>query len=731
MQNYATRGKLAHGSGPPSDIIGINGDFYIDTLSHILYGPKENDRYSHQFNLIGGKGTPGIQGIDGKPGTDGKQGSDGPPGSDGTQLYYGTDSPPPNISEGGFYFQVNNVNGVNEVIVYGPKYEDNLPVFAITPGPIGEQGEKGAKGQTGPQGQTGDTGPPGPQGESNYEQGIQGPPGDRGERGKKGESGPKGEDNDIPGIPGIPGLSFLSGEDDPHDDIGNIGDYYLNLTTNILFGPKEYEFDSWNKFTSIVGPSNFLNCCSPSYILSLESETTFDELEIVSGLSMPQNGKIIQMNSGLSISQNGKYRLMFNSLNVYISEDYGFTWNSVIVNYDLSDQSPDILSVDIKQTSEGLFAYLITSEYIYVSIDNGHTFNPSLSINMFPDNDDYFTLIKMIPIAGINNYNRSYIISTRNGIYRVIYPNNIITQLSKDMSFDVFAVTNDMQYIYANNGPYIYVYDNNHDQPAFESLTNGFDIASSRTGQYLLTNKYNQDDYILYTASSSDYGQSFVSTNIQYKANNYRIVVSGTGQYQFISSSNDNRGNISTSHKIYMSINYGKSWCQKLQLNESGNISLALSDDGQYLLIAIGNKLYNYALYQEINNSIIPTINGVYDIGSLNYRINNIYLSEGVVNLSDRNKKKDIADSDLGLDFIKQLRPVKYTLNNEQRYGFIAQEIESVLMRNNIYDFAGIEKEGDNYGLIYTELLSPLIKANQEMMVMIDELEQEIENLEK
>ena len=53
-----------------------------------------------------------------------------------------------------------------------------------------------------------------------------------------------------------------------------------------------------------------------------------------------------------------------------------------------------------------------------------------------------------------------------------------------------------------------------------------------------------------------------------------------------------------------------------------------------------------------------------------------------ITSSSDRRLKKDIEDTDLGLDFIGKLRPISFRYNNGDdtlRYGFIAQDVEQAL----------------------------------------------------
>src|SRR5690606_36338423 len=65
--------------------------------------------------------------------------------------------------------------------------------------------------------------------------------------GKDGETGPMGEQ----GIPGINGSAILSGRANPENSIGKVGDFYLNLTTSDLFGPKNET--GWGSPFSIKG----------------------------------------------------------------------------------------------------------------------------------------------------------------------------------------------------------------------------------------------------------------------------------------------------------------------------------------------------------------------------------------------------------------------------------------------------------------------------------------------
>ena len=140
------------------------------------------------------------------------------------------------------------------------------------------------------------------------------------------------------------------------------------------------------------------------------------------------------------------------------------------------------------------------------------------------------------------------------------------------------------------------------------------------------------------------------------------------------------------------------------------------------------------------NDSFSPLADNSNDLGRLNNRWDDIYATNGTIQTSDANNKSNIADADLGLSFVSQLIPRKYTLNDgdssRTHYGLIAQEVKTVLDNNNINtsDFAPYIKgeildtnnQGTGeykYGLRYTELISILIKAIQELEQRVQDLE--------
>jgi hypothetical protein len=117
-------------------------------------------------------------------------------------------------------------------------------------------------------------------------------------------------------------------------------------------------------------------------------------------------------------------------------------------------------------------------------------------------------------------------------------------------------------------------------------------------------------------------------------------------------------------------------------------------------------------------------------------------------NVSDCRDKTDIQElpTNLGLNLIKKLRPVKFkwdhrdvyvmncgfeygqkdgTLKGEKdHYGLIAQELKNALDELNVtFDALNYTQEQDAYRLTYEELIAPIIKS-------IQELEERVSNLE-
>ena len=154
------------------------------------------------------------------------------------------------------------------------------------------------------------------------------------------------------------------------------------------------------------------------------------------------------------------------------------------------------------------------------------------------------------------------------------------------------------------------------------------------------------------------------------------------------------------------------------------------------------------------NNTLVTGDNQV--------RIGNSYVTSigGQVawsTLSDGRFKKDLKKDVSGLDFIKQLNPVSYTLDKDafdeflgipdsirieraasrktpqRQVGFVAQEVEATVKKSG-FIFSGVEtpqNESDPYAIRYSEFVMPLVKAVQELSDMVDSRQKEIVRLKE
>jgi|10_taG_2_1085330.scaffolds.fasta_scaffold33699_3 hypothetical protein len=122
-----------------------------------------------------------------------------------------------------------------------------------------------------------------------------------------------------------------------------------------------------------------------------------------------------------------------------------------------------------------------------------------------------------------------------------------------------------------------------------------------------------------------------------------------------------------------------------------------------------------------------------------------IYTHDGGAETSDERMKENIVDSALGLDFVKALKPRSYKWKDtpeytdddgnyfeavtyeRTHYGMVSQEVKQTMddLGLSDKDFAGYiyEEDRDKFGLRYSEFISPLIKAIQELSAKVEALE--------
>jgi hypothetical protein len=198
----------------------------------------------------------------------------------------------------------------------------------------------------------------------------------------------------------------------------------------------------------------------------------------------------------------------------------------------------------------------------------------------------------------------------------------------------------------------------------------------------------------------------------------------------------------------------------------SGANQVTLSAGSPGLRLATGAEFTSNSAYGwgVSINSFYPYGNGTNPLGNSNYRWSQLFASTATISTSDVREKYEIENSDLGLDFINDLRPVSYKFlvgtsepevdeegnkvfdengkplfknivpGVRNHYGLISQEVKQVLDNHTTRDFAGFVLEDKNdpsssQMLRYSEFISPMIKAIQELSETVSNLTQEIEIL--
>ena len=268
VQEKVTQGSMIlSGEGVPSAEKGQTGDYYLDLSSSALYGPKTKDGWGNSvLNLKGLKGDKGDKGDNGTNGQDGQPGQNGQPGLT------------PRIGENGNWWVGNTDLGVKAQGNPGTNGQDGQPGRDGQNGQPGRDGQNGetprigdngnwwignedtgkpARGAQGPQGNpgtNGQNGQPGRDGQNGHTprigengnwwvgdqdtgkpaRGAQGPQGSQGNPGQQGAQGNPGRD----GQPGADGSKILAGNGTPQASDGNIGDYFIDKTAKIFYGPK-------------------------------------------------------------------------------------------------------------------------------------------------------------------------------------------------------------------------------------------------------------------------------------------------------------------------------------------------------------------------------------------------------------------------------------------------------------------------------------------------------------
>lgn len=246
---------ILNGKGVPKSSLGINGDFYIDTRSLLIYGPKARGKWPTPQNL---QGPTGASGSDGKNGSDGKSAS------------------------------AANVNSVT-----GPQG----PQGSVGPqGEKGEKGDAGLPGAAGPAGLSGATGLAGPAG-ANGSNGSSGPQGATGATGATGPAGAVGPSEVT--VVDIPSWTLSSATPFSFSGSNIIGDLKVgssykfdifvhgtSLLNNLVLGIDVVTSNANSVFSVIRSDARYSTYNSTSFKYSFLVSGTVSNIQTQTGLSL-------------------------------------------------------------------------------------------------------------------------------------------------------------------------------------------------------------------------------------------------------------------------------------------------------------------------------------------------------------------------------------------------------------------------------------------------------------
>jgi len=259
------------------------------------------------------------------------------------------------------------------------------------------------------------------------------------------------------------------------------------------------------------------------------------------------------------------------------------------------------------------------------------------------------------------------------------------------------------------------------------SALGSYTLESNRSG--------NENTAVGYFALSHNTGSNNTSVG------GFGIYNNATGSYNTTTGHKAMYGNISGHFNSAFGV-------QSLLDNESGSLNSAF---GAYA----GPSATNLTNTTALGYNATPTASNQVRIGNTN--VTSIGGKVSWSTFSDGRFKKDVKEDVSGLEFINQLRPVSYTLDENaidkflripdslQSYntasrkiavrqtGFIAQEVEAIIKKTG-YIFHGVEapqNERDHYAIRYAEFVVPLVKAVQELSKEVEVLKQQLANSEK
>jgi hypothetical protein len=132
-----------------------------------------------------------------------------------------------------------------------------------------------------------------------------------------------------------------------------------------------------------------------------------------------------------------------------------------------------------------------------------------------------------------------------------------------------------------------------------------------------------------------------------------------------------------------------------------------------------------------VAGTLNPVSDNAQTLGASGARWAAVWSATGTIQTSDERHKTAISPTDLGLDFIRLLTPVRFEWkgsNGRRHYGLIAQQVAEIAARLNA-DFGGhVLADPDDpqsqQALRYDQFIAPLVRSVQELADRLEALEQ-------
>jgi hypothetical protein len=217
-----------------------------------------------------------------------------------------------------------------------------------------------------------------------------------------------------------------------------------------------------------------------------------------------------------------------------------------------------------------------------------------------------------------------------------------------------------------------------------------------------------------------------------------------TGEVGIGTTTPDRKAEISNAGLVYQRITNTLSTDVGIEFKRSGSDWQIRNSGG---LLFVGQSVDDLVTVTDVlrlgGSSVTPASDNTVTLGNSSLKWTAVFATNGTIQTSDANDKKNMFSLHYGLDKIKQLRPISFQWkdnaidNSATHLGFVAQEVQEVLPEV-IVDSDWVElpegqgktwKKSDKLGMKYSEIIPVLVKATQEQQEIIENQNSEIEIL--